>query len=52
MGIGLRTRLAKSDAHNIRGRLKVHEEAVLLFAKEPLVPSLALAEDAPSEGGE
>jgi hypothetical protein len=35
---GKRGRLAKSDAHNLWERLKQHEEAVLLFAKEPLVP--------------
>ncbi|VAX37317.1 hypothetical protein MNBD_UNCLBAC01-54 [hydrothermal vent metagenome] len=31
---GKRGRIAKSDAHNLWERLKVHEQAVLLFAKE------------------
>lgn len=35
---GKRGRLAKSDAHNLWERLKKHEAAVLLFAKEPLIP--------------
>ena len=35
---GQRGRIAKSDAHNLWERLKEHEEAVLLFAKEPHVP--------------
>ena len=35
---GKRGRLAKSDAHNLWERLKVHEAAVLLFAKESHVP--------------
>jgi len=32
---GQRGRVAKSDAHNLWERLKQHEEAVLLFAKNP-----------------
>jgi len=35
---GKRGRVATSDAHNLWGRLKRHEEAVLLFAKLPHVP--------------
>ena len=35
---GRRGRIAKSDAHNLWERLKKHEQAVLLFAKEPSVP--------------
>jgi len=35
---GKRGRIAKSDAHNLWERLKKHEAAVLLFAKEPHVP--------------
>jgi transposase len=35
---GKRGRMAKSDAHNLWERLKTHERAVLLFAKEPHVP--------------
>jgi transposase len=35
---GQRGRIAKSDAHNLWERLKKHETAVLLFAKEPHVP--------------
>ena len=35
---GKRGRIAKSDAHNLWERLKKHETAVLLFAKEPHVP--------------
>lgn len=35
---GKRGRMAKSDAHNLWERLKKHETAVLLFAKEPCVP--------------
>ena len=35
---GKRGRMAKSDAHNLWERLKKHEAAVLLFAKEPHVP--------------
>ena len=35
---GNRRRIAKSDAHNLWGRLKEHETAVLLFAKDPNVP--------------
>lgn len=35
---GKRGRIAKSDAHNLWERLKEHEKAVLLFAKEPHVP--------------
>ena len=35
---GKRGRLAKSDAHNLWERLKEHETAVLLFAKESHVP--------------
>lgn len=31
-------KIAKSDAHNLYERLKKHEEAVLLFAKNPEVP--------------
>ena len=31
-------KVAKSDAHNLCERLRKHETAVLLFAKEPLVP--------------
>ena len=31
-------KVAKSDAHNLCERLRKHEAAVLLFAKEPLVP--------------
>ena len=34
---GKRGRLAKSDAHNLWERLKIHEAAVLLFAKDPYV---------------
>jgi transposase len=34
---GKRGRIAKSDAHNLWERLKLHEEAVLLFAKLPHV---------------
>lgn len=34
-----RGKLAKSDAHNLWERLKVHEAAVLLFAKDPLCRS-------------
>lgn len=34
---GKRGKLAKSDAHNLWERLKTHEEAVLLFAKQPHV---------------
>lgn len=34
---GKRGKLAKSDAHNLWERLKVHEAAVLLFAKDPHV---------------
>jgi hypothetical protein len=35
---GKRGRVAKSDAHNLWERLKDHESAVLLFAKEAAVP--------------
>jgi transposase-like protein len=35
---GRRGRIAKSDAHNLWERLKKHEAAVLLFAKNPHVP--------------
>jgi transposase len=35
---GKRGKLAKSDAHNLCDRLKQHENAVLLFAKNPQVP--------------
>ncbi len=35
---GQRGKMAKSDAHNLWERLKKHETAVLLFAKEPHVP--------------
>lgn len=35
---GKRGRMAKSDAHNLCERLKKHETAVLLFAKQPHVP--------------
>lgn len=35
---GKRGRMAKSDAHNLWERLKKHETAVLLFAREPHVP--------------
>nr|WP_319397240.1 transposase [uncultured Desulfobacter sp.] len=35
---GKRGKMAKSDAHNLWERLKEHETAVLLFAKEPYVP--------------
>jgi transposase len=35
---GKRGKMAKSDAHNLWGRLKKYETAVLLFAKEPHVP--------------
>ena len=35
---GKRGRIAKSDAHNLWERLKKHESAVLLFAKESPVP--------------
>ena len=35
---GQRGRIAKSDAHNLWERLKEHETAVLLFAKDPNVP--------------
>ena len=35
---GKRGRIAKSDAHNLWERLKKHEPAVLLFAKESVVP--------------
>jgi transposase len=34
---GKRGKLAKSDAHNLWERLKTHEAAVLLFAKDPHV---------------
>jgi len=34
---GKRAKLAKSDAHNLHERLRVHESAVLLFAKDPHV---------------
>ena len=34
---GKRGKLAKSDAHNLLERLKVHESSVLLFAKDPHV---------------
>jgi transposase len=34
---GKRGRIAKSDAHNLWQRLKEHETAVLLFAKDPHV---------------
>jgi len=34
---GRRGKLAKSDAHNLWERLKLHESAVLLFAKDPYV---------------
>ena len=35
---GKRGKVAKSDAHNLWQRLKQHEQAVLLFAKESYVP--------------
>lgn len=35
---GKRGKMAKSDAHNLWERLKKHETAVLLFAREPYVP--------------
>lgn len=35
---GKRGRIAKSDAHNLWRRLKLHEKAVLIFAKESHVP--------------
>lgn len=35
---GKRGKVAKSDAHNLWERLKKHETAVLLFAKDPSVP--------------
>ena len=35
---GKRGRVAKSDAHNLWERLKEHESAVLLFARDPNVP--------------
>jgi len=35
---GKRGRVAKSDAHNLWERLKLHEQAVLLFARLPHVP--------------
>ena len=35
---GKRGRIAKSDAHNLWGRLKLHEKAVLIFAKQSHVP--------------
>jgi len=35
---GKRGKIAKSDAHNLWERLKEHEAAVLLFAKNPYVP--------------
>jgi hypothetical protein len=35
---GKRGRVAKSDAHNLWERLKKHETAVLLFARNPNVP--------------
>jgi transposase len=34
---GKRGKLAKSDAHNLWERLKTHQDAVLLFAKDPHV---------------
>ena len=34
---GKRGKIAKSDAHNLWERIKVHEQAVLLFAKDPHV---------------
>lgn len=33
-----RGRIAKSDAHNLLERFKLHEDAILLFAKESVVP--------------
>ena len=33
-----RGKIAKSDAHNLWQRLKDHEQAILLFAKDPHVP--------------
>ena len=35
---GKRGKIAKSDAHNLWQRLKLHEASVLLFAKDPHVP--------------
>ena len=35
---GKRGKMAKSDAHNLWERLKNHEAAVLLFARNPYVP--------------
>ncbi len=35
---GKRGKLAKSDAHNLWERLKLHEASVLLFAKDSYVP--------------
>jgi transposase len=35
---GKRGKIAKSDAHNLWERLREHETAVLLFAKDPYVP--------------
>lgn len=35
---GKRGKIAKSDAHNLLERLRDHESAVLLFAKDPHVP--------------
>lgn len=34
---GKRGKLAKSDAHNLWERFKLHEDAILMFAKEPHV---------------
>jgi transposase len=34
---GKRGRIAKSDAHNLRERMKKHGDAILLFAKLPEV---------------
>ena len=35
---GKRGKIAKSDAHNLLERLKLHEASVLLFTKDPHVP--------------
>ena len=43
---GRRGRIAKSGAHNLWERLKKHEQAVLLFAKESSVPLRIIAPSA------
>ena len=36
--LGQRGAITKSDAHNLWGRFRVHQEASLLFAQNELVP--------------